>query len=201
MMRGQVKTIGVPMAFERGARPRVQLVEDYEGRIDVMVDGESVHRFQHAFAMKEGWSGPLPDGSTLEVALRRRYGSFVARLDVRRDGRAIPGSGWDPDRLVSSAAFILFMLGLWPIFEIMGQQRANPFSIVAGVGLLLCGAVARMAKRRRPRIASVALYAAVFVLVARTALHLAIQPSLFTTIICLWLSTVLVRDARAAADA
>src|SRR5688572_12579337 len=82
-----MRTIGQPMSFERGARPRLQIVEDDEGRIDVMVDGESVHRFQHVVAMKEGWSGPLPDGTTLEVALRRKYGSLLARLDVRRDGR------------------------------------------------------------------------------------------------------------------
>lgn len=201
-----MRTIGVPMAFERvdGAgrpgRPRLRLVEDDEGRIDVIVDGDSVHRFPHAVAMKEGWSGPLADGSTLEVALRRRYGSFVARLDVRRDGRAIPGSGWDPDRLVSSAAFILFMLGLWPLFEVFGQNRANPFSVAAGLALLLCGAIARMTKRARPRIASLTLYVAAFVLVARTALHLAVQPSVVTTVICLWLTTVLIRDARAAAD-
>jgi hypothetical protein len=196
-----MRTIGVPLAFERGARPRLQLVEDDEGRIDVLVDGQSVHQFPHALAMKEGWSGPLEDGSTLEVALRRRYGSFVARLDVRRDGRALPGSGWDPDRLVSSASFILFMLGVWPIFEIIGQQnRANPFSVAAGMALLFCGGIARATKRRRPRVASIALYASVFVLVARTALHLAIQPSTFTTVICLWLATVLIRDARAAAD-
>lgn len=196
-----MRTIGTAMAFERGGRPRLSIVEDGEGRIDVMVDGESVHRFPHAVAMKEGWSGPLPDGSTLEVGLRRKYGSILARLDVRRDGRAIPGSGWDPDRLVSSASFVLFMLGMWPLFEMMGQHRANPFSIAAGVGLLVCGGIARVTKRTRPKLASLALYASAFVLVARTALHLAIQPSVFTTVICLWLTTVLIRDARAASDA
>src|SRR5688572_22589568 len=130
--------------------------------------------------MKEGWSGPLPDGSKLEVALRRKYGSLLARVDVRRDGRAVPGSAWDPDRLVSSAAFILFLLGVWPIFELFGQQqRANRFSVAAGLALLVCGGIARATKRSRPRIASLVLYASAFVLVARTALHLAIQPSTF----------------------
>lgn len=196
-----MRTIGTPMSFERGARPRLQIVEDDEGRIDVLVDGESVHRFQHVVAMKEGWSGLLSDGSTLEVALRRKYGSILSRLDVRRDGRAIPGSGWDPDRLVSSASFILFMLGMWPLFEILGQQhRANPFSVAAGLTLLVCGGIARATKRARPKVASFALYLSAFVLVARTALHLAIQPSLFTTAVCLWLTTVLIRDARAATD-
>lgn len=189
------------MAFERGARPRLQIVEDGEGRIDVLVDGESVHRFQHAVAMKEGWKGPLADGSTLEVALRRKYGSLLARVDVLRDDRALPGSAWDPDRLVSSASFILFLLGMWPLFEVLGQQhQANPFSIAAGLGLLVCGGVARATKRSRPRIASLALYASAFVLVARTALHLAIQPSMFTTAVCIWLTSVLIRDARAASD-
>jgi hypothetical protein len=197
-----MRTIGMPMSFERGARPRLQLVEDDDGRIDVMVDGESVHRFEHAVAMREGWTGPLPDGSKLEVALRRKYGSFLARVDVRRDGRALPGSAWDPDRLVASASFILFMLGMWPLFEVLGQRhQANPFSIAAGLALLVCGGIARATKRTRPKIASYALYASAFVLVARTALHLAIQPSTFTTVVCLWLTTVLIRDARAAGDA
>jgi hypothetical protein len=196
-----MRTIGQPMPFERGGRLRLSLVEDDGGRIDVLVDGESVHRFPHAVAMKEGWSGSLPDGSKLEVALRRKYGSLLARVDVRRDGHAVPGSAWDPDRLVSSAAFILFLLGVWPLFEVFGQaQRANPFSVAAGIALLVCGGIARATKRSRPRIASVALYASAFVLVARTALHLAIQPSTFTTVVCIWLTTVLIRDARAAAD-
>ena len=197
-----MRTIGIPMSFERGARPRLSLVEDDEGRIDVLVDGESVHRFPHAVAMKEGWTGALPDGSTLEVALRRKYGSLLARVDVRRDGRALPGSAWDPDRLVSSAAFILFMLGMWPLFEILGQRHnANPLSIATGLGLLVCGGIARATKRKRPRLTSIVLYASAFILVARTAVHLAIQPSTFTTVICLWLTTVLIRDARAAMDA
>lgn len=195
-----MRTIGQPMSFERGGRLRLSLVEDDQGRIDVLVDGESVHRFPHAVSMKEGWTGPLPDGSSLEVALRRKYGSLLARVDVRRDDRALPGSAWDPDRLVSSASFILFMLGLWPIFEVFGQHRANPFSVAAGVALLVCGGIARTTKRTRPRIASFVLYASAFVLVARTALHLAIQPSTFTTVVCIWLTTVLIRDARAAAD-
>jgi hypothetical protein len=196
-----MRMIGIPMAFERGARPRLRIVEDDEGRIDVLVDDESVHRFQHAVAMKEGWKGLLEDGSALEVALRRKYGSILARVDVRRDGRALPGSPWDPDRLVSSASFVLFMLGMWPLFEILGQQqRANPFSVAAGVALLVCGGIARATKRARPRVASFALYAAAFVLVARSALHLAIQPSMFTTAVCIWLASVLIRDARAASD-
>jgi len=198
--KGTMRTIGTAMAFERGGRPRLQLVEADDGAIDVMVDGESVHSFPHAVAMKEGWSGRLPDGSLLEVALRRRYGSLLARLDVRRDGRAIPGSGWDPHRLVSSAAFILFMLGMWPVFEVIGQQRANPLSIAAGLSLLVCGGIARIAKTRRPTFVAVTLYASAFVLMARTALHLAIQPSVFTTVICIWLTSVLIRDARAASD-
>lgn len=196
-----MRTIGTAMVFERGGRPRLQLVEDDDGRVDVLVDGEPVHRFEHVVAMKEGWSGRIADGSTLEVALRRRYGSILARLDVRRDGRALPGSGWDPDRLVASASFILFLLGMWPLFEVLGRERANPLSIAAGLGLLVCGGVARMTKRRAPRAASLALYVAAFVLVARTALHLAIQPNVFTTVVCLWLTTVLIRDARAARDA
>jgi hypothetical protein len=57
-----------------------------------------------------------------------------------------------------------------------------------------------MAKSRRPRIVSAVLYVSAFVLVARTAVHLAIQPSPVTTIICIWLAGVLIRDARAAAD-
>lgn len=195
-----MRTIGMPMSFERGARPRLQLVEADEGHIDVLVDGESVHRFPHAVAMKEGWSGPLPDGSKLEVALRRKYGSFLARVDVLRDGRALPGSPWDPDRLVSSAAFILFMLGMWPLFEVVGKQQPNPFSIAAGVALLTCGGLARALKRSRPKPVSFILYASAFVLVARTALHLAIQPSTFTTVVCIWLASVLIRDARAARD-
>lgn len=185
------------MAFERRGRPRLTLVEQDDGAIDVLVDGEPVHRFPHAVAMKQGWSGPLPDGSSLEVALRRRYGSFIARVDVRRDGRALPGSGWDPERLVSSAAFILFLLGLWPVFEVFGQQHAHPLSVAAGLALLVC---AGLAKTRRRRLVPIALYVSAFVLVARTAIHLAIQPSVFTTAVCLWLSTVLIRDARAASD-
>jgi hypothetical protein len=192
-----MRTIGSPMAFERGGRPRLQLVAAPSEEIDVLVDGESVHRFPNAVAMKAGWSGRLADGSMLEVALRRRYGAIIARLDVRRDGRAIPGSGWDPERLVSSAAFVLFLLGLWPVFEVFGQDHAHPFSVAAGLALLACGGLART---KRPRIVGSALYVAAFVLVARTALHLAIQPSTFTTVVCLWLSTVLIRDARAAAD-
>lgn len=196
-----MRTIGTAMAFERGGRPRLQLLEGGDGAIQVMVDGEAVHSFPHAVAMKEGWSGRLPDGSLLEVALRRRYGSLLARLDVRRDGRAIPGSGWDPHRLVSSAAFICFMLGMWPVFEIIGQrQNANPFSIAAGLALLICGGITRVAKTRRPTLVAVTLYASAFVLVARTAVHLAIQPSVFTTVICIWLASVLIRDARSAAD-
>lgn len=189
------------MPFERGARPRLQLVEDDEGHIDVVVDGAPVHRFPHAVAMKEGWSGLLADGSKLEVALRRKYGSLLARVDVQRDGRALPTSAWDPDRLVSSASFILFMLGMWPLFEILGQRHnANPLSIATGLGLLVCGGIARVTKRSRPRFTSVVLYASAFILVARTAVHLAIQPSTFTTLVCIWLASVLIRDARAAKD-
>jgi hypothetical protein len=195
-----MRTIGTPMAFERGGRPRLQLVEADDGTIDVLVDGASVHRFEHAVAMKEGWRGEIGDGSTLEVALRRRYGSLLARLDVRRDGRALPGSGWDPDRLVASAAFILFMLGLWPVFEVFGQQHAHPASVAAGLALLVCGGIVKLARTRRPGLVASALYVSAFVLVARTALHLAIQPSVFTTAICLWLASVLIRDARAASD-
>jgi hypothetical protein len=195
-----MRTIGMPMSFERGGRPRLQLVEDDESRIDVLVDGNSVHQFPHAVAMKEGWSGHLADGSKLEVALRRKYGSILARVDVLRDGRPLPGSAWDPDRLVASASFILFLLGMWPLFEVVGKQAPNPFSIAAGVALLLCGGVARVTKRTRPVLTSILLYVSAFVLVARTALHLAIQPSTFTTVVCIWLASVLIRDARAAKD-
>lgn len=194
-----MRPIGAAMPFERGGRPRVQLL-DPGGMADirVMVDGELVHTFPHAVALKAGWSGALPDGSELEVALRRRYGSLFARIDVRRNGSAVPGSAFDPARMVSSGALVLWLLGLGPLFAIMTRTRPGPATIAAGVALFVLGGVARVGIRKR--LAAVAALALGGAILLAQAANLALAGSWGMAVLFTWLSTVVLRDARAAMD-
>lgn len=192
-----MKRLGAAMPFEPGGAPRVKIVDPGDAtNLDVVVDGRTVHTFADVLALKRGWAGPLADGSMLEVALRRRYGSIFARLDVRRNDRALPGSAWDPARLVRIGAFLMLVLGTWPLFDLLQRRAINPFDLGIAVTLFVCAGLARQ-KKRSPAVA--ALGAGAALLLVRAALLLALGATLAPAL-CVLLATRLVRDARAARD-
>lgn len=164
--------------------------------LEVHVGGKVVHVFEHAVAMKAGWTGTLADGSTLEVRLCRRYGSLFARVDVRRDGRAVPGSAWDPVRLVKGGALLAMILGVWPAIDVVLRRPVGPLDIGLGVALVVLGGLARRAERTT---STIALGAAAALLVARAVL-LIVAGGTFAPAVVAVLASVLVRDARAARD-
>lgn len=193
-----MRPLGPPMPFETGGAPRVRIV-DPGGMTDmkVVVDDETVHTFEHAVALKDGWTGTLADGSTLEVALRRRYGSLFARVDVRRNGRALPGSAWDPARFVTEGAILMLALAAWPIVDLVSRRPLHPVEIAISATFFV---LAGLARRRRRVIATTALGIGALLLLARAALLLSVEKGFFAPLLCVLLATTLIRDARAARD-
>jgi hypothetical protein len=142
-----MKRIGDAMPLEPGGKPRVELI-GIEGwqNVEVRVDGQAIHRFSGNAEVMAGWKGELPDDehSRLEVRLRRKYGSIFPRWDVLLNGRALPGSQWDPARLVKNGSNFLMALGAWPLFDLAeatGSERT--FIIVQAVLFVGLGALAR----------------------------------------------------------
>lgn len=100
-------------ALEDKAPKRLALAHPGDlGRLEVRLDGRRIGGFGSIAELREGRSFPLDDGSSITVALRRRYVSLFPGLDVRRDGRAVPGSAFDPDRGLRWATFQVVAIGL-----------------------------------------------------------------------------------------
>jgi hypothetical protein len=195
--------IGDAMPLEPGGKLRVELI-DVDGKwqnIEVRVDGHVLHRFANHQESRAGWKGELPgdEHSRLEVVLRRKYGSIFPRWDVLLNGRALPGSQWDPERQVRNASNFLFALGAWPLFELAEATGGTRTFIITQAALFVgLGALARLRQRG---LAIAALVVAVIVLVLRAALVVTASTIPFywralSVLFVLWL----VRDARAAFD-
>jgi hypothetical protein len=192
-----MKRLGAAMPLERGGPPRVE-IRDPGGMNDlhVMVDGSRVHTFATPADFKAGWSGALGDGSTLEVALRRRYGALFARFDVRRNGRAIPGSGWDPVRMTRRASTLLIVLGMMPVLDLATGRGTSRLALGLSAVLVLLGGLART---QRKALILPALVSGALALAVRAVLAVPGGQTVwlaFNVLFVLWI----IRDARAARD-
>lgn len=194
--------IGDPMPLEPGGKPRVELmsIEGFQN-VEVRVDGQAIHRFASNAEVMAGWKGELPDDehSRLEVILRRKYGSIFPRWDVVLNGRALPGSPWDPERLVKNGSTFLIALGAWPLFDLATAEGFHrTYLIVQAVLFVGLGGLAHL-RRRGPAI--FALVVATIILTLRLALavtssEVPIYSKALSLLFVLWV----LRDTRAAFD-
>ena len=194
-----MKRIGDAMPLEPGGKPRVEVLDPGGfANVEVRVDGQPVHVFSDVVAMKAGWAGEVGE-DRLEVAFRRRYGSILPRVDVRANGRALPRSGWDPERMVVTGSNLLLALGAWPLLELATATDAavRTFLFVQAVVLAGLGALARTRIRG---LVIVALIAGVVALVGRAVLVLAADVGAGWKVLSVLFVAWLLRDARASFD-
>lgn len=195
-----MKRLGEAMPIEPGGKPRVEIL-DPGGlqNIQVRVDGELVHTFPTFAAMKEGWTGDLADDLRLHVATRRRYGSLLPRVDVRVNGRALPGSGWDPDRMVKTGSNLLIALGAWPLLDVATatDSAVRTFLVVQAVVLAGLGGLARTKVRG---LVVTAMVLGVLALLGRAALVVMADVGVGWKLLSVLFVAWLLRDARASFD-
>ena len=187
------------MPLEPGGKPRVELYDPGGFKnVQLRIDGEVVHTFADHAELQAGWKEDLSDDRRLEVALRQRYGSFLPRIDVRVNGRALPGSSWDPAHMVKGASNALLALAAWPLLDIVTAGAQNmPLLIVQAVLFAGLGGLARTGRRA---IVATALVLATLLLALRMVLvfysPVAWYWKALSVLIVLWM----IRDVRAAFD-
>jgi hypothetical protein len=197
-----MRRIGEAMPLEPGGKARIELWDPGKlQNVEVRIDGEVLHRFPDARSLRSGWRGDVPGEheARIDVALRRRYGALFPRLDVRVNGRALPGSAWDPERLRNNGSMLLLALGAWPLMDLLSADPDGRNTILVQAALLAgAGALARVPIRG---VAVTAMFLGTAFLALRAVL-LFVAPDVawhwraLAVLVTLWT----LRDARASID-
>lgn len=96
-------------ALEAGGPKR--LVIRWQGnwnQVEIVVDQQVLGTFENQAALKRGADFSLPTGGTLHVQLLKSFAQ--AELQVLRDGNALPDSDSDPERQVSAASGMFYLV-------------------------------------------------------------------------------------------
>ncbi len=98
------------LALERNGPKRLEIAWDLRWRmVTVKVDSQEIGRIEGGMeAVQKGQEFILPDGRVLLVQLKRNL--FSANLEVKMDGKPVPGSSTDPESRWRTAYGILFFL-------------------------------------------------------------------------------------------
>ena len=88
--------------------------------------------------LSSGKTFKLPDGSSLEVKLNTNLG-FAPTLNVSRNGKPLPGSQGDPLQNISTARWLLFLLGGINVVFGFVYTEGRLYSLSYGALLLVLG--------------------------------------------------------------
>jgi len=126
-------------ALERGG-PKTLVVSWRRGWSDLAVelDGQRVLHVKDRAALGKGATAALPDGRGLRVALESSV--LAAELDVRIDGRPVPGSVNDPRKMIEDAATIVFVVaGVTFVLGVVAAAADVTFLQNLGLGWMAAG--------------------------------------------------------------
>ena len=133
-------------AFEKGGSKRLKLSWGaYSKNLKIELDGEYLAACRGR-ELKAGKEFPLPDGSRLSVRMTKMSG-----LDVRRNGKPVPGSGSDPATVLKVASGIIFFIGggnllvgalaffIEQLAEVVGGEIGGWLTLLLGMVFLVLG--------------------------------------------------------------
>lgn len=121
------------LALEPGAPKRVELTWGLMHKnFQVLLDGKPIATANGSTELRQGISGLMPDGRTLEVKLVRLL--TQEQLTVLVEGRPLPGSSSDPQTQVKSAGYLLYLIaGLSALMGVVQLTREGG-DVAGGVG-------------------------------------------------------------------
>lgn len=139
-------------ALEHGQPKRLKVAWKWGWKnLTISLDGQPVGSVPDQLALSGGQDFPLPDGSTLHVQLVRRMNEN--ELDLRRDGKPLPGTSSDPLTVLNTAAGIIYVVAgfnllaglLTLIFDIsfLRQMGVGLATAVFGASFFLLGYLVR----------------------------------------------------------
>ena len=122
-------------ALEHGQPKRLKVAWKWGWKdLTISLDGQPVGAIPDQMALTGGQDFPLPDGSTLHVQLVRRMNEN--ELDLRRDGKPLPGTSSDPLTVLDTAAGITFVVAGFNLLAGLAALIFDiPFLRQMGVGL------------------------------------------------------------------
>lgn len=174
----------------------------------VTLDGKQVGTVEGGQKeLKRGVELRLPDGSDLHIQLVS--GAMNVELQLKRDGKALPGSASDPAQRVQSAAYMLyFFAGLNTLFGVVAMLIDNEVLSGLGMGIfsILFGAIVATLgffTSRRSRVApilAIVLYVADSLYTFVASVQAGGRSPGFGIVIRVWIIWTLVKAAQAAAE-
>lgn len=147
------------LALERGGLKRLKISwKAMWKEFRVSVDGTEVGSFKDKSELQAGREFELPDGSRLQVQLTKV-------LELRHDGKPVPGSALDPVARLKVSWFLLFFIGggtlllglaalAFPSSEFSEAVYSVP-NILIGIVLLALGVLVKRRSRAALSIAVV----------------------------------------------
>ncbi|MFN3200280.1 MAG: hypothetical protein ACE366_17920 [Bradymonadia bacterium] len=106
--------------------------------IQVRYNGDTLGVIENQKALKEGRAFTLPDGRPLEIRLKT---GMQTELQVSVSGRALPGSGGDPETKLKLAAGIIYFLGaIAIILGLVAELGKVGLLLDLGLGWISAGA-------------------------------------------------------------
>ena len=146
------------LAFEQGGEPRLELEwGSYMRDFSVRLDGEEIGRIDGGQrVLKQPHNFVLPDGSKITIQLNQSM--LIDELEVKRNGKPLPGSASNPRVKLSAGIRTAFfwgagsvVMGLLIYFTNLDILRVLSFSQYSFVaGLLLMITAIGMARRSIP---------------------------------------------------
>lgn len=121
-------------ALERGGAKRLEVSwGGFFKNVQVTLDGAPVGSFATKKQLEAGNTFTLPDGSQLQVQLKRE--SMVQELHVLRNGSPLPGSASEPEQRVAAATGMLYFIGaLNAALGLVGELGQVEFLLDIGLG-------------------------------------------------------------------
>ena len=109
-------------------------------QFEILVDQQVLGTFENQAALKRGADFPLPTGGTLHVQLLKSFAP--AELQVSRDGNALPDSDADPERQVSAASGMFYLVaGLNIVLGLVAELGGIEILLNTGYGAVAVGFV------------------------------------------------------------
>jgi hypothetical protein len=122
-------------ALEHGQPKRLKLAWKWGWKdLTISLDGQPVGSVPDQLALTGGQDFPLPDGSSLHVRLVRRMNEN--ELELRCDGKPLPGTSSDPLTVLNTAGGIIYLVAGFNLLVGLAALLFDiPFLRQMGIGL------------------------------------------------------------------